>query len=118
MEVDVYDGDALVAVSYFDVGAAATSSVYCMWKPAWRWYELGKFTLLKEIEWAIQAGMNYHYTGYGHLVRSVYDYKLEFGPFEWLEIAEIDEGWRDEDSFRVRRAEEMELTAEEYEGVY
>ena len=30
--------------------------------------------------------MQYHYTGYGHVYPSFYDYKLEFGPFEWLEI--------------------------------
>src|SRR5688500_14601275 len=47
-EIRVFRRDALVAVSYFDVGREATSGVYGIFEPSVRDRSLGIFTMLKE----------------------------------------------------------------------
>ncbi|HEY8900263.1 MAG TPA: hypothetical protein VIM61_07615 [Chthoniobacterales bacterium] len=71
-------GDALVAVSFFDVSAESTSSVYAMFDPAHGGRSLGNLTLLLEIEQARRLGKRFHYLGYAYTVPSTYDYKKRF----------------------------------------
>ncbi|MDD5198275.1 MAG: hypothetical protein PHC88_00600 [Terrimicrobiaceae bacterium] len=71
-------GDALVAVSFLDLGTGAASSVYAMFDPAHASRSLGIFTLLLEIEHARRLGKRFHYLGYAYTVHSPYDYKKRF----------------------------------------
>ena len=85
-EIRVFRRDALVAVSYFDVGLEATSGVYGMFEPTVTDRSLGIFTMLKEIEWAIETGRKFYYLGYAYEEKSFYDYKKRFRgteAFDW-----------------------------------
>jgi arginine-tRNA-protein transferase len=79
----VYDGDRLVAVSYFDMGERAMASLIGLQHPDYRSDGLGIFTMLKEIEFGRSAGLKWYYPGYVLDVPSDFDYKLELGDFEY-----------------------------------
>lgn len=74
--------DQCVALSFMDVAARSTSSVYGMFEPEHESRSLGIFTLLCEIEWARQHGKAYAYPGYATLGSSHYDYKKQFSGLE------------------------------------
>lgn len=85
-EVAVYDNDRLVAVSYFDLGLTTTSGIYAAFDPEMRKRGLGIFTMLKEIEFSINAGKDFYYQGYAYEGESFYDYKKRFAAteeFDW-----------------------------------
>jgi len=86
MECAVLDSEKLLAVSYFDVGEESTSGIYAMFEPAASSRGLGIFTMLKEIEFALQAGKKFYYQGYSYEGESFYDYKKRFRStegFDW-----------------------------------
>ena len=62
-----------------------------MFEPTVTDRSLGIFTMLKEIEWAIETGRKFYYLGYAYEERSFYDYKKRFRgteAFDW------DDEWR------------------------
>jgi arginine-tRNA-protein transferase len=76
----------LVAVSYLDVGERAVSAIYGMFEPELASRSLGIFTMLKEIEFAIESGKEFYYQGYAYDGPSFYDYKKRFRgteSFDW-----------------------------------
>jgi leucyl-tRNA---protein transferase len=85
-EVAVYDGDQLIAVSYFDIGSGSNSGIYAMFDPKYAARRLGIFTMLKEIEYSINGGKEFYYQGYAYEGPSFYDYKKQFSGsegFDW-----------------------------------
>lgn len=85
-ELNVRVDGRLVAVSYFDLGERAISAVYGMFDPEYSDRSLGIFTMLKEIEFARESGMEFYYQGYSYEGRSFYDYKKRFRGtevFDW-----------------------------------
>lgn len=85
-ELVVFDEGALIAASYFDIGNVAVSGIYGMFEPTIDRRSLGTFTLLKEIEFAIQSGKEFYYLGYAYKGASFYDYKKRFRgteAFDW-----------------------------------
>lgn len=86
MEASVYFEQRLVAVSYFDLGETSCSGIYAMFDPAEASRSLGIFTMLKEIEYAINSGSQFYYQGYSYEGSSFYDYKKRFNgseAFDW-----------------------------------
>jgi arginyl-tRNA--protein-N-Asp/Glu arginylyltransferase len=85
-EIAVYDGERLVAVSYFDIGENTLSGIYAMFEPDESARRLGIFTMLKEIEFARETGREFYYQGYAYEGESFYDYKKRFcgtEAFDW-----------------------------------
>ncbi len=85
-EIAVYNKDNLVAVSYFDIGSTTTSGIYAAFDPDESARGLGIFTMLKEIEFSIDAGKEFYYQGYAYEGESFYDYKKQFAAtekFDW-----------------------------------
>jgi arginine-tRNA-protein transferase len=80
----------LIAASFLDLGAEATSSVYAAFDPAHEARSLGIFTLLREIEYARELGKRFHYLGYSYTVPAFYDYKKRFNGIEGYDW---DNGW-------------------------
>jgi arginine-tRNA-protein transferase len=89
-EIGVYDGKRLVAVSYFDVAKRTLSGIYAMFDPAEAQRGLGIFTMLKEIEYAIESGREFYYQGYAYEGESFYDYKKRFSG---VERYDWNDGW-------------------------
>jgi leucyl-tRNA---protein transferase len=81
----IKDGE-LVAASYFDVGERTASGVYAIFDPAEQKRSLGIFTMLKEIEFALESRKEFYYQGYAYEGESFYDYKKRFRAteaFDW-----------------------------------
>lgn len=87
----VYEGDRLIAVSFFDVGAVSLSSVYGMFEPEFADRSLGTLTMLREIEYAIRDEKRVYYHGYVYEGNSFYDYKKRFRA---LEVYDWNGHWR------------------------
>lgn len=78
LELNVRIGGRLVAISYFDVGEQTVSAIYGMFDPEFSSRSLGIFTMLKEIEFAIEKKKEFYYQGYSYEGESFYDYKKRF----------------------------------------
>ena len=85
-EFQVFKEKDLIATSYIDLGGESISGIYGMFEPAESRRRLGVFTILKEIEFAIEAGKTFYYLGYCYEGESFYDYKKQFRgteAFDW-----------------------------------
>jgi arginine-tRNA-protein transferase len=85
-ELRVFENGELVAVSYFDIGGSSVSGVYAMFEPEASGRSLGIFTMLKEIEFAVENRKEFYYLGYAYEGNSFYDYKKRFRGtqmFDW-----------------------------------
>lgn len=83
-EVAVYDGERLVAVSYFDAAERSIAAILGLYDPAYARDSLGRFTMLEEIEWARANECRYYYPGYVVPGVSAFDYKLSLDALEFL----------------------------------
>ena len=95
LEISVFEHDRLLACSFMDVTENATSGIYAFYDLAASHRSLGIFTMLLEIDWALQQGKRYYYSGYAYDIPSFYDYKKNFAALEffdwhnhWLPFAE------------------------------
>ena len=84
-QIRVFEGDDPIAVSYFDIGGRSCSGVYAIFEPAHSNRRLGIFTMLKEIEYAIETGKEFYYQGYAYQGESFYDYKKRFRGTEFFD---------------------------------
>lgn len=82
LEVDVRRDGKLLAASFFDAGKTSVSSIYGVFDPTETSRSLGIFTMLKEIEYALETGKQYFYPGYAYESESFYDYKKRFSALE------------------------------------
>ena len=102
-EVCVYDGDRLIAVSFFDVGIRSVASIIGLYDTDYQKYSLGTFTLLLEIEFARLHGFSCFYPGYILLKEKsiAFEYKLRLANLQfrdkqgiWRPISELrQEDW-------------------------
>ena len=82
-EIDLWQGDRLVAFSWFDVGHQTAQSLMGVYDPELSRHSLGFTTMLLEIEEAARAGVRYYYPGYVLPGEPAMDYKLRIGNVEW-----------------------------------
>ena len=82
LEIEVYDEDQLIACSFFHVGEKSFCGTYCFFEPEYQKFSLGNYTLLLELEIAMQMGKEFYYSGYIHHKPSQFDYKLNFNNLE------------------------------------
>ncbi len=82
-EISVFGEDGkLIASSFFSEGENSISSIYAMFAPEESSRSLGIFTMLKEIQYAQDAGKSFYYQGYVYAGESFYDYKKRFAALE------------------------------------
>lgn len=86
MEFLAWDGEQLVAASYFDLGENSISSILGIYHPNYAQYSLGYFTMLMEIAYGLEHGYRYFYPGYVVPGYSRFDYKLRAGPMEYFDL--------------------------------
>ncbi|CAH0999467.1 Aspartate/glutamate leucyltransferase [Neolewinella maritima] len=82
----VYDGERLVAFSYFDVGRRVIYTKAGIYDPAYAGYSLGVFTMLLEVQYGMQQDFTHYYPGYYAPTFPAFDYKLQLGPMTYREI--------------------------------
>lgn len=86
-EVNVYDGDKLIAVSFFDAGRDSAASILGIYDPDYGKHSLGIYTLLAEIAFCMQNNLLFFYPGYVVPGYSRFDYKLRIGDVEYYDLA-------------------------------
>ncbi len=87
-EVCLFQNQLLIGVSFLDVGAVATSSIYSIFEPTETKRSLGIYLILLSIAYSLQHGKQYYYPGYAYEEPSVYDYKKRFQgleKYDWQE---------------------------------
>ncbi len=90
-EINIYDGDNLIAAGFFDLGAIAAAGISCFYHPAYKKYSLGKYLMYLKIEFCRQQQLQYFYPGYVVPGCSPFDYKLEVGKatLEYLQLSSM-----------------------------
>lgn len=92
-EVCLFQNGQLLAVSFLDIGAQATSSIYSIFEPGETNRSLGIYLILLSIAYSLQNGKQLYYPGYAYEEPSVYDYKKRFRGLEqynweeWQQVA-------------------------------
>jgi leucyl-tRNA---protein transferase len=96
-EVALYDGSALIACGFFDVGEHSAAGISSFYDPRYKKYSLGKYLIYLKIRYCIEKGLRFFYPGYFVPGYSFFNYKLEIGKqaleylqlstTEWLPIA-------------------------------
>ncbi len=81
-EVALYKGDKLVACSFFDITPSVQYSTLAMYDHNEKHRSLGTYTLISEVEFAIENHKMYHYPGHAYAQKSVYDYKKKYNNME------------------------------------
>jgi len=76
MMIQVRDDDTLIATGYFDKGKTAIAGIMNIYHPGYKQYSLGKFLMLKKLEYALQHNMVFYYTGYISTENTRFDYKI------------------------------------------
>ncbi len=85
-EIAVYDGQKMVAFSFYDIGATTLYSKIGLYDPEYGNYSLGIFTMLEEIQVGLDQGLSYYYPGYVAVGLPAFDYKHRIGQLEYYEI--------------------------------
>jgi arginine-tRNA-protein transferase len=93
-EVRVYDGDRLIALSYFDIGQHSSASITGIYDPGYDKHSLGFYTMLEEIQYSQEAGLLYYYPGYVVPGYPRFSYKLRIGESEVEYFSLPHQGWR------------------------
>lgn len=81
----------LVGVSYFDLGGTSAASILGIYDPLLSTFSLGYYTMLLEMEFCHDRGLEYYYPGYVVPGYQRFDYKLRLGASEYFDLRS--EGW-------------------------
>jgi len=87
-EIAIFDGDKLIAFSFFDRGQESIQSVIGVYDPDYARHSLGFASMLLEIRFGIENGLKYFYPGYVVPGYPSFDYKLRVGDVEFYEPEE------------------------------
>ncbi|MEM7658664.1 MAG: hypothetical protein AAF399_21250 [Bacteroidota bacterium] len=82
-EIRVYEGEKLVAASYFDLGEAGIGSILGLYDSAYSNFSLGIYTMLLEVFFAQERGCRFYYPGYILRGTDAFDYKLRLGHIQY-----------------------------------
>lgn len=85
--IRVYDGDKLVAFSYFDLGLETAYTKAGIYDPEYAGYSLGIYTMLLEIRWLRDHGVKCYHPGYVSPRFPVFNYKMQFGDMEFFQLS-------------------------------
>lgn len=90
-EINIYDGDKLVAFSFFDEGKNSITSISGVYDPDYKSSSLGLYTMLEEIQYGLDTNREFYYPGYFVPGNERFDYKLRIGDVEYFEF--VSKGW-------------------------
>ena len=82
--LEIREEEQLLAIAVTDRTATGLSAVYTFFDPDHSRRGLGTFAILKQIEWANDAGLPFLYLGYWIEKHPKMHYKLQFRPLEVL----------------------------------
>ena len=85
LQSEYYAGGELAAIGYLDKGSDCLSSVYFIFDPSCSDMSLGTLSIIREIEYACELGLEYYYLGYYVPGCSRMAYKGQFYPREFFD---------------------------------
>ena len=91
-EINIFDGDKLIAFSFFDVGKNSLTSISGVYDPDYAHRSLGLHTMLEEIQFGLDTGRTLYYPGYVVPGNIRFDYKKRIGNCDFLEFKS--KAWR------------------------
>lgn len=74
--------DRLAAVSILDLGTTSANSAYCYFDPRLAKMSLGVYSVLHEVEWCREQGMDWYYLGLWAADAAALRYKTNYYPHE------------------------------------
>ena len=93
-QVELYDGETLIAAGFFDGGKRAAAGISCFYNPAYHKHSLGKYLIYLKMEFCQNQGLELFYPGYLAPGEPRFDYKRHIGAAT-LEYLELSSGlWR------------------------
>ncbi len=84
-ELALFKEGRLIGVTFLDIGASSTSSIYSIYDPKESKHSLGVYLILCSIKYSIALGKTFYYPGYATLEPSAYDYKKRLAPLEYFD---------------------------------
>ena len=99
-EVDIYDGERLVAAGFFDIGKHSAAGIVSFYDPDYKKFSLGKYLIYQKMNYCKALSFQYFYPGYFVPGYSFFDYKLNIGrsALEYLQLSTAE--WFSIDRFR------------------
>lgn len=91
-EVNIFDGDKLIAFSFFDEGKNSLTSISGIYDPDYADRSLGLHTMLEEIQYGLDTGRTLYYPGYVVPGNNRFEYKKRIGKCDFLEFKS--KAWR------------------------
>jgi arginine-tRNA-protein transferase len=88
-EVCIYEGEKLVAFSFFDLGKLSLASIKGVYDPNYSQYSLGIYTMIEEMLFGQELGFEFYYPGYVVPGFNRFDYKLRLGRPEQLQFFDL-----------------------------
>lgn len=88
-QIELFDGDTLVAAGFFDRGHLAAAGIVSFYDPDYKKHSLGKDLIYRKMEFCRTEGLEYFYPGYLAPGEPRFDYKRDVGAetLEYLDIA-------------------------------
>ncbi len=86
-ELLVYDGEQLIAASFFDIGEESMASIIGIYHPDYAAFSLGIFTMYIEVMHAQELGLKYYYAGYILPGNNRFQYKERVGELECIDAS-------------------------------
>lgn len=94
MLVEIRDVNRLIAVGFFDKGTNSIAGILNIYHPDYKKYSLGKYLILKKMDYAAEKKIQFFYPGYIAASNSRFDYKL-FPDINALEVfLPIEKEWK------------------------
>ncbi|MEO7769272.1 MAG: hypothetical protein ABIS01_17700, partial [Ferruginibacter sp.] len=78
-EINLYDGDTLIAAGFFDMGEKTAAGITCIYHPAYKKNSLGKYLMYLKMDFCRRQQMHFFYPGYIVPGYKAFDYKMEIG---------------------------------------
>ncbi len=86
LQIEIYDGDQMIAASFFDVGEESIASITGIFDPAYNQHSLGFYTMLLEMQFSIETNKRFYYPGYIVPGNPRFDYKSRIGNVEYYDF--------------------------------
>lgn len=88
-EVNIYDGETLIAAGFFDLGKTAAAGITCIYHPDYKKHSLGKYLIYLKINFCLTQKLDYFYPGYAVPGYQPFEYKLTIGKstLQYLQMA-------------------------------
>jgi len=84
----VFDGNRLIAVGYFDLGETSAAGIMNFYHPDYTKFSLSKWLYFESIAFAAENGLHFFYPGYVSIDFAKFDYKLEIGK-QFIEVFDV-----------------------------